>query len=135
MIASKSDPVLPNPSSITFGTVFVGQPATQTLTFTNFGAAATGPLTITISGTGSAQVTIVESTCTAALAPGASCQIKLQYLPIDTTGVNGTLTLSEGSASLSISMGGAAMAPVVDGSADAAAVIDAAVADGYGRVD
>jgi hypothetical protein len=102
------------PASISFGSIPVNQSSTaQTVTIKNTGATATGVLGVTLSGTGAAQVAIVGNACTASLAPSATCTVAVQYSPTDTTGVNGTILVSDGASSVSIPTVGTGLAPSV----------------------
>jgi hypothetical protein len=101
-----------NPTSVSFGSVNVNQQsAVKSVTITNGGATATKALTVTLTGTGAAQVAITGNTCTATLAPAGTCAVSVQFSPTDTTGVNGAITVSDGSASISVPMVGTGLAP------------------------
>lgn len=96
-----------NPTSVNFGSVFVNQlSAVKTVTITNGGATATGALSVNLTGLGAAQVALAGNTCTAALAPAQSCTLTVQYAPTDTTGVNGTIAVTDGVVSAQIPMVG-----------------------------
>lgn len=96
-----------NPTSISFGSLPIGQvSADQSITITNTGATATGVPIVTLTGAGAAQVALVGNTCTAALAPAGTCTIAVRYSPTDTSGVNGGINITDGSASLTIPMVG-----------------------------
>ena len=75
-----------------------------------------------------AQVSIVETTCNVALAPGSSCHITFQYLPVDTNGVGGTITVTDGTSSIVIPMVGSGREPYPS-------EIDAGALDGGSNVD
>ena len=72
--------------SLSFGTaVTVGSTSTLTATVTNTGAVAlaldpTAPFTLTNRGTAGV-MTISSNTCTASLAPAATCVVTVQYVP------------------------------------------------------
>lgn len=101
-----------NPTSVSFGSVNVNQQsAVKSVTITNGGATATKTLAVTLTGTGAAQVAITGNTCTATLAPAGTCAVSVQFSPTDTTGVNGAITVSDGSASISVPMVGTGLAP------------------------
>ncbi len=102
------------PPSVSFGSVPVNQSsAVQTVTVKNTGATATGVLAAVLSGPGAAQVAIMSNTCTAALAPAATCTIAVQFNPTDTTGVSGVITVTDTATSLTIPMVGTGLAPSV----------------------
>jgi hypothetical protein len=102
----------PSPSLVSFGSVPVNQISpSQTVIISNIGGSATRPLTVTFSGTGVAQVAISGSTCAAALPPGTTCSLAVRYSPTDTTGVNGTINVGDGSVSVSVPMTGTGLAP------------------------
>ena len=73
-----------SPSQHNFGTVIVGNPATQIFTLTNTG---TGTATFksgvpyVFSNTTPNPYTILSTTCSQSLSPSASCSITLQYQP------------------------------------------------------
>lgn len=128
MIASPSDPVLPSPSSVYLGYLMLGETSSETVTLRNGRSTATGPLTISLAGTGAEQVSVLASTCADHLAPGATCQFTVQYAPIDTRGVHGSIVISDGSASVSIAITGSAHEPFGQGPMDAGP-LDGATAD------
>jgi hypothetical protein len=98
-----SDPFSVTPSSINFGVVSVGQTsAAQTITVRNVGATTTGPLSVAVSGTGAAQLAITSNTCTAPVAAAATCIVVVRFSPTDTNGVNGSVTVSDGTAAITI---------------------------------
>ncbi len=95
------------PTSINFGSIPIGQSsAAQTVTITNTGTAASGVLTATALGTGAAEVTLSGNSCTAALAPQATCTVAVVFSPTDTTGVNGQINVTDGAATISVPMVG-----------------------------
>lgn len=102
-----------NPAAVTFGSVPVNQTSTvQSVTITNTGATATGTLVVTLAGAGAAQVAKTADTCTGTLAPAATCTVSVQYSPTDTTGVNGTISVTDGgTASASVPMSGTGLTP------------------------
>ena len=100
------------PPSVSFGSVPVNQiSAAQSVTIKNVGATATGTLTVTLAGAGAAQVAITANTCTGTLDPAATCTVSVQYSPTDTTGVNGTISITDGVASASVPMSGTGLTP------------------------
>jgi hypothetical protein len=120
-----------SPTSISFGSIPVNQSsAVQTVTVTNTGAVATGTLAVNLSGTGVAQVTKTANTCTGTLAPAATCTIAVQYSPTDTTGVSGSLSVSDGSSTATVSIVGTGLAPSIF-ETDPVSVSFASVAVGY----
>ena len=105
-----SAPLSATPGSINFGVVSVGQTSTiQTITIRNVSATATGPLSVTLSGTGAAQLALTANTCTGPLAPAATCTVGVRFSPIDTNGVNGSVTISDGIAADVIPVVGSGM--------------------------
>ncbi len=77
------------PAPASFGSVQIGQTATQTLTLTNAGNAA---LPITSAAIVGPQFTIAATTCSNNLAAGASCGYTLVFTP--TTAMSATATFS-----------------------------------------
>ena len=110
-----------NPTSISFGPVPVNQPsAIQTVTISNDGSTPYTPLTVTLSGTGVGQVSIVGNTCNVPIQPASSCVVSVRYVPADTMGINGSITITDGSTSVSIPLVGIGVAaPPVDAGGDA----------------
>ncbi len=99
------------PPSIDFGTVPIGHSSTLTVTVTNM-SSPQGPLPVAIlSGAGAEQVSIVGPASFGPLAPGASFQIVVRYLPRDTSGVDARIIVTDGQASFGISMVGSAVMP------------------------
>ncbi len=106
-------PPTANPTSINFGSVPVNQPsAVKTVTLANDGSTPTGPLSVTLSGTGVGQVSVVGNTCKTPIQPASSCTISVQYVPADTMGINGTITITDGSTSVAVPMVGVGVAAV-----------------------
>lgn len=100
-----------NPLSVNFGSVPENQSSSvTTVTITNTGATATGTLSATLSGSGAAQV-LLTNNCTTTLAPAKTCSFAVKYNPTDTTGVNGAITVTDGSVSATIPMVGTGLAP------------------------
>ena len=94
------------PTSISFGSIPANQSsAVQTVTITNIGATPTATLSVNLTGAGAAQVAST-TTCTGTLAPAATCAVSVTFSPTDTTGVNGAIIVSDGSASVSVPMVG-----------------------------
>ncbi len=70
------------PSPRDFGSVVVGaSSADVTFTVTNSGAAATGVPAIALAGGDAAHFAIASTGCTAALAGGATCDVKVHFTP------------------------------------------------------
>ena len=115
-------PPTANTTSISFGAVPVNQPSdVRTVTLSNYGSTTSDPLSVSLHGTGVEQVSIVANTCNGSIPLASTCVVSVQYLPIDTTGINGTITITDGSASVSIPMVGVGVAaPSVDAGSDAA---------------
>jgi hypothetical protein len=101
-----------NVPSVSFGSVQVNQSsAVSTITITNTGATATATLSAALAGTGAAQVALSGNTCTSSLAPGKTCSVAVQFNPTDTTGVTGTITVTDGAVSVAIPMVGTGLTP------------------------
>ena len=86
-----------------FGSVSVGNTPTETFTLTNTGHMSSGTITVTESG--SAAFIITANGCAGkALGAGKSCNVTVEYGPINTNGDTGTLSANGevGSASLSL---------------------------------
>src|SRR6266540_2900590 len=82
----------PTNGAYDYGTVTVGQTASQTFTLTNSGGSATGILTVTLSG--SSAFTKTADGCTAtSLGPRKSCSVSVQYGPT-TPGQSDSATLT-----------------------------------------
>ena len=80
-----------SPAPYDYGSVPPGQPATQTFTLTNSGHAATGPLTVTL--TGPAAFVVTANACPAtSLGPGQTCTISVRFTPVAGGAMTATLT-------------------------------------------
>lgn len=104
-----------SPTSISFDSVPMNQFVEKSVNITNTGATATGVLSITKTGVGAAQVSIVGDTCSTAPlspAPALPCSITVRYSPTDTAGVNGSISVTDGIISVSVPMVGTGLAPV-----------------------
>ena len=113
------EPPRANPTSINIGPVPVNQPSTvQTVTLANCGGTPSALLTVTLAGTGEGKVSIVGNTCNVPIPPASTCAVSVQYLPTDTAGIQGTLTIAEGSTSVAIPLVGVGVA-AVDAGGDA----------------
>ncbi|HXR96815.1 MAG TPA: choice-of-anchor D domain-containing protein [Terriglobales bacterium] len=81
------------PSTLDFGSALVGSASPQqTVNVTNMGTAA-----VTLEAQLAGDFAIGSNLCTAALAPGASCQLLVDYEPHTLGQETGSLTLSDGS--------------------------------------
>jgi hypothetical protein len=94
-----------------YGTVVVGQTASQTFTLTNSGGSGTSALTIAL--TGSAAFTKTADTCNGtSLGPKKSCSVTVQFAPTGTGSAGATLTAKSkkpaAQASLTLTGNGAA---------------------------
>ena len=80
-----------SPAPYDYGSVLPGQTATQTFTLTNSGGAATGPLTVTL--TGPAAFAVTGNACAAAsLGPGQTCNVTAGFTPAAEGAMTATLT-------------------------------------------
>ena len=93
------------PSSLSFGTVAPGTSSTQqSITLTNYGAAAATGLSLT--NTNSLEFPVSGHTCGTTLGPGATCQLLVAYAPSGAGFDNASLVWSYGSGSLTVPMVG-----------------------------
>src|SRR5262249_2878027 len=93
-----------SPAAQAFGPWIVNTTSqTVTIAIENTGGASTGTLTATI-GVGS--FTLVQSTCTAPLAPAGVCTAQVRFSPISTGPKTGTLTISDGTVSAMVTLSG-----------------------------
>lgn len=77
-----------------FGSVTNGtESAPTTVTITNDGAVASGPVTITPGGANAAAFVVRNSTCTGALGPMGTCQFNVVFTPMATGNLSAFLTL------------------------------------------
>jgi hypothetical protein len=82
------------PTSLSFGSIAVGSPASLSLTLSNSG---TAPITgVALSATGDYAVTVPCTLTT--LAPGGSCSVTVTFTPTKTGTDNGTLTVTSSDA-------------------------------------
>lgn len=105
-----------DPTSKSFNQVTVNQPATASFVVTNQGGVATAVPTVSIAGATAAdagQFTIPTGSnkCTAAIMPGSSCTVSVQFLPTSTGTKNGTLTVTAGAATATATLTGIGIAP------------------------
>jgi hypothetical protein len=75
--------------SLSFGDVVIGQSDVKTITISNTGAL---PATLGVSST--SVYTVTDSTCSAILAPGASCALSVTFNPVALGSFPGTLTIA-----------------------------------------
>ena len=80
-----------NASSVAFGSVNFGQPATQTLTLTSTGNVSVTVNSATVAGTG---FTLSGATLPVTLAPGQTSTLGVEFNPTVTGAATGTLTVS-----------------------------------------
>ena len=70
------------PETVAFGDELIDETTeTETITVTNDGHVASGPLDVALDGTDADQFTIVGNDCTAVLAADASCDVKVAFAP------------------------------------------------------
>ncbi|MBA3464837.1 MAG: choice-of-anchor D domain-containing protein, partial [Deltaproteobacteria bacterium] len=94
-IASGSPALAISPPSRGFGSVTVGSmsPA-QTFTVTNLGGQVSGVPAATLTGAGAAQFATAGNTCTATLAPGASCTVQVRFAPTASGAASAALSIT-----------------------------------------
>jgi hypothetical protein len=84
------------PTSLSFAEPQPGQPpADVTATVRNLGTTEQR-VTAAVSGLDAADFTIASTTCAPALAPGASCELRLRYRGTDTEAASAVLTIRDG---------------------------------------
>lgn len=84
-----------DPSPLDFGDVAVGDSASRTLTVSN---TSPFPLTgMTRVLTGSADISITNTTCAATLGPDSDCNVTVRYQPSGVSAASGTLAVGSGS--------------------------------------
>ena len=89
------------PSSVNFGTVGVGQTASQTVTLEN-----TGNDTLTINGFSTASpFSFTNIDCGGSLAPSDTCEIEVDFTPTSETGFSDSLTLDSNTSGAPPSVG------------------------------
>jgi hypothetical protein len=94
------------PASLDFGTVRINNTSTaQTATIKNNGGTATGALTLTKSGNFGV-FTVASNTCSAALAPGATCTFSVTFAPVAAGSQSATLTVTDGTAAVAVALAG-----------------------------
>ncbi|HJX51485.1 MAG TPA: choice-of-anchor D domain-containing protein [Polyangia bacterium] len=92
------------PSTLDFGTISVGTVSgTKTFTVTNEGATASGVLSVvkkdSTSSVGGASQFTYTTTCQAALAPAATCQVVVTFAPTIAGSASAAITVSDGTVS------------------------------------
>ncbi len=100
------------PSTLAFGSVIIGVPASKTLTLTNTGTAAFTGLTIGAFPANFSQGT--GSTCGTTIAAGASCTVVVSFAPTAVQSYSGTLafTGSDAVANSPVTLTGAGINPI-----------------------
>ena len=99
------------PAAIDWGSVTVNRTGTaQTVTVRNLGGAATGALSFTKTGNFS-EFPITANTCSAALAPAATCIFTVNFAPIVAGSEVATYTITDGSIAATIAASGIGLAP------------------------
>jgi len=95
-----------SPATLDFGGVPVGSTAAgRTVTIKNQGGSTTGDLVVTKTGS-HAVFPISANTCSAALAPGASCAITVTFAPTEARSEAAALTVTDGNVSTTVTMSG-----------------------------
>jgi hypothetical protein len=82
-----------SPTTQSFGTIVIGSTSSATLTITNGGGLASGPLTLAVSGADAASF-VLSNGCGAALAAGASCNVAVIFLPSAAGARTATVTVT-----------------------------------------
>ena len=105
VVAPPGPPVLTmTPPTLDFGTIGVGiVSATQAFTVTNTGATASGVLSVvkndSTSSVGGGSQFSYTTTCQAALAPAATCQVVVTFSPTIALSASATITVTDGTVS------------------------------------
>jgi hypothetical protein len=94
--ASANPQLTLSPATLSFGSVIVNSPATQSLTLTSSGTAPVTVNSVSITGAG---FTIVAATLPVTLAPNSSMTLQVQFEPTTAGSATGNLTISSNSAS------------------------------------
>lgn len=96
-----------SPLRTAFGDVGIGASSMPaTLTVTNRGASASGPLSVSIEGASPTSFSIVTNACTEPLAAGASCTVTVRFTPTIRGALNASLSASAGAATATASLEG-----------------------------
>ncbi len=83
------------PPSRAFGSVVTGTMSpVLTFTVTNQGGQVSGVPAVSLTGVNAAQFAIAGSTCTATLAPGASCVVQIRFAPTTTGAATAAISVS-----------------------------------------
>jgi Bacterial Ig-like domain/Abnormal spindle-like microcephaly-assoc'd, ASPM-SPD-2-Hydin len=90
-------------TSVSFGQLRVGSSASRSVTITNTGVAALPAPSLSATGAG---FSASAGTCTASLAPNASCSVAATMQPTAVEPLSGVLTVSSGGATKQVSLGG-----------------------------
>ena len=84
-----------SPASYQYGTVAVGaSSASQSFAVTNTGQTASGPVSVAVTGTDTADFVIDASSCTTALAAGSTCSVRVRFTPAAAGARSATLSVS-----------------------------------------
>src|SRR5262249_34914854 len=112
-LADAGVPILmPDPTSIGYGTVTTDSMPSTPLTIMNAGGAATGMLTTTFGGTDSTLFSKTQDTCSGhPLTAGSSCSMMIVFAPTTAGSKSGSVTIGSGAASVTISLSGTAVLP------------------------
>jgi hypothetical protein len=105
-----------NPTSLTFGTLTVGQISSAlTLTISSIGGQALSLNTTTITGTNASDFSITGDSCHAptVLQPGTTCSVLISFTPSAAGARSASLTISDNAAppTQSVSLSGTGLAP------------------------
>jgi hypothetical protein len=93
--SSKSAKLSISPSSHQYGTVVLGASSTdQSFAITNTGQAASGPFSVTVTGTDPADFIIDANTCTSPLPAGSACSVNVDFTPTATGARKATLSVT-----------------------------------------
>lgn len=99
------------PASASFGGVLVGSPSPITLiTISNPGTAPTGSIAAVLGGANASQFAIASNTCTAPLAPSATCTIGVRFAPIARGAATASLDVTSVGNSVSVPLSGNGLA-------------------------
>ena len=81
-VGAGDQPLVFHPATLAYGSVPAGQASSQRFTLVNFGRAATGRLTVTITGSGAAGFALSSNQCArVSLPPGRSCSGVIRFAP------------------------------------------------------
>jgi hypothetical protein len=93
--------VRPNPTSVSFSDVVVGQTARSVVTLTNWGYSPLILSNASVSGDPSLSQT---NTCASPVAPMATCQVTISFIPTSANTFSGTLTLESNAPTEAVSI-------------------------------